>query len=91
MTIVSYPQKVGGDYIDNPKKKITYVNISNKDGWVDPNLFIPADHDLVYLSDGFKKIIGWSTGHGWDGLKYNPKFIVKCWKRKHLKNEDEIE
>jgi hypothetical protein len=56
--------------------------ISDPDGWVDANKFLPADYDLCLLRiDGKKSIYGWAAGIGWDGLKLGKDDKVIFWKR----------
>jgi len=68
-----------------PRSKITYMNVPRDlKGWVKAKEFIPIPFDLVLIKDENENIIhGWHTGHMWDGLLKNKKFIVTFWKRYH--------
>ncbi len=54
------------------------------DGWVDANLYLPFDYDLVFAKViGYtKSVVAWHGGGKWDGLHFIPGSIVKYWKRK---------
>lgn len=68
------------------KQEILYTYKDVKydiDGWVDCNLFLPEDFDLVYMKvEGKKTIPGWISGSSWYGLRYKKEDVVKYWKRK---------
>ena len=62
----------------------------DKDGWVDASKYMPIDYDLVFLKiEGKRSVSGWSSGNGWDGLKFNEASKVTHWKRK-FEEKDEI-
>lgn len=54
----------------------------DKDGWVDPNKYLPLDYDLVLVLVGEKMIPAWHALGHWDGLRLPLKAEVKCWKEK---------
>lgn len=87
------PKEVGKSY---PEPKVfTYLRCKpEKDGWVDPNKYLPLAYDLVDTKidrDGKtlnKSYIRWWTGSNWDGRR--PKFGEKIigWKRR-MEEENE--
>lgn len=55
----------------------------DKDGWADPDLFLPHEYELVYvqLAGSTRTQIGWWTGKGWDGRTFENEIAAR-WKRK---------
>lgn len=53
----------------------------DQDGWVDVKKFLPHAYDLCFLKikDLKKTIIGWWGGAFWDGLRFDPTFVVTHW------------
>lgn len=85
--ITKFHEKSGKD------KKVevlyTYKDVKyDIDGWVDCQLFLPDDYDLVYMKvDGKKTMAGWVSGSSWHGLKLKDGDKVLYWKRKPEEKE----
>lgn len=81
---MKYPPN--GDYSLPSKqwKVFSYRDVKvDIDGWVDAELFLPGDYDLVYMKiDGKKSVVGWSHGTAWDGLHLKKDQEIRYWKRK---------
>lgn len=57
----------------------------DKDGWADPNEFLPDDGDLVWMKrEGKRPVSGWIQGKTWIGFRLKAGDKVIGWKR----NED---
>lgn len=78
------PLKVGAPYCEHGKRFLSYKMIkTDPGGWVDANLYLPLDYDLVYAkTDKEKTVVVWHASHRWDGLKYDPDSKVLYWKKK---------
>ena len=72
------------DYIQvDLHKGPQYIQIPNKDGWVDARQYRPYPFDLVRLDYGSNRFkVGWWTGTDWGGATVKPDEHVFCWKRK---------
>lgn len=64
----------------------TYPDVKTEaDGWVNPEKYLPADFDLVWLqTEKGKTYPGWYAGAGWDGRQYDRTDRIVRWKRKEL-------
>lgn len=63
-------------------KKYAYIHVeTDKDGWVDAEVYLPISFDLVYLDDREKIVKGWWNGNKWEGLRVKKDIKVKRWKR----------
>lgn len=81
--------KVGTDYdaLSSKGKKIrkpySYESVEyEKDGWADPDKFLPEDGDMVLMKRiGKEPILGWVNGKTWIGFRLKPDDIVIGWKK----------
>lgn len=69
------------------KKHYTYGHvIYEKDGWADPEKFLPEDFDMVWLNiKGKEPITGWINGKTWVGFRLKPLDKVLSWKKEEEK------
>jgi len=72
---------------DSKTAKYQYSDVPGiEDSWIDSKRYVPAPFDLVecqaWGDKGYKTVVGWWTGHSWDGLKLNKDDNVEFWKRK---------
>ncbi len=55
----------------------------DKDGWVNPEEFLPEDGELVWLKrEGKRPVSGWIQIKTWMGFRLKPGDVVIGWKRK---------
>lgn len=68
---------------DPCKKSWTYCHVQyEKDGWADPDKFLPEDYDLVLLNRQDKNPIkGWVNGTTWFGFRLKEEDKVIGWRR----------
>lgn len=84
------PKEVGKSY---PEPKVfTYSRCKpEKNGWIDPNKYLPLTYDLVILKIKRNKKIsrkefsGWWNGGLWDGPHITSTDEIVYWKREEEK------
>lgn len=75
--------KVGDSQVLGTKGNILYKQIPcDQFGWIDANVCLPADYELMHLKvHGKKNTVGWCVGRNWDGRVLESEDVVTHWKR----------
>lgn len=76
------PFKVGMQ-IPNSKKTFSYFMIPSfyDKIWIDANIYLPLDYDLVDIKLENKIVKGWHALGKWDGLNFPKNAIVNFWRK----------